>query len=297
MTAQTWIDRTRDLLLAGTVEPLNRLDGAIASGTTATFSVEFPTGAIAAGTIIEIDTELMYVTSTSGLSVTVMRGYAASTAPAAGHIDDSIIRVNPQYPSHQILDFLNDDLNDLSSPNNGLYQIKTKTFTYSAATQGYDMNADVVGVHRVTFTDPGADKSEPEVRRWSIRRNRDTDTFASGVALVLTDAPMPGQTVRVEYSAPFTTLASESSTLASTGLHAEAYDLPSLGAALGLMTMKPIPRESVTSQGSVRRAEEVPSGAISASLRDLRFRRQDRITAEATRLSRLYPVQWVRSGR
>jgi hypothetical protein len=297
MTAQTWIDRTRDLLLAGTVEPLNRLDGAITDGATATFSVEFPTGAIAAGTIIEIDTELMYVTSTSGLSVTVMRGYAASTAPDAGHIDNSIIRVNPQYPSHQILDFLNDDLNDLSSPNNGLYQIKTKTFTYSAATQGYDMNADVVGIHRVTFTDTGGDKSEPEVRRWSIRRNRDTDTFASGIALVLTDAPMPGQTVRVEYSAPFTTLASESSTLASTGLHAEAYDLPSLGAALGLMTMKPIPRESVTSQGSVRRAEEVPSGAISASLRDLRFRRQDRITAEATRLSRLYPVQWVRSGR
>lgn len=297
MTAQTWIDRTRDLLLAGTVESLNRLDGAIADDATATFSVEFPTGPIVAGSIIEIDTELMYVTSTSGLSVTVMRGYAASTAPVAGHIDNSIIRVNPQYPSHQILDFLNDDLNDLSSPNNGLYQIKTKEFSYSAATQGYDMNTDVVGIHRVTFTDPSSDLSEPEVRRWSIRRNRNTATFASGIALVLTDVPMPGQTVLVEYSAPFTTLTNESSTLASTGLHAEAYDLPPLGAALGLMTMKPIPRESMTSQGPMRRAEEVPSGAVSASLRDLRFRRQDRITAEATRLSRLYPVQWVRSGR
>ena len=260
MTAQTWIDRTRDMLLAGTVESLNRLDGEITGGAAPTFTVEFPTGPIVAGAIIEIGTELMYVTSTSGLSVTVMRGYASSTA--VGHDDDSIIRVNPQYPSHQILDFLNDDLNDLSSPNNGLYQIKTKEFTYSAATQGYDMNADVVGVHRVTFTDPTSDLSEPEVRRWSVRRNRNTSTFASGIALVLTDVPMSGQTVLVEYSAPFTTLTNESSTLESTGLHAEAYDLPPLGAALGLMTMKPIPRESVTSQGPMRRAEEVPSGAI-----------------------------------
>ena len=296
MTAQTWIDRTRDLLLAGTVEPLNRLNGAISAADTATFAVEFPTGPIAAGAIIEIGTELMYVTSTSGLNVTVMRGYAASTA-ADSHADNAVIRVSPQYPSHQILDFLNDDLNDLSSPNNGLYQIKTKEFTYSTATQGYDLNTDVVGIHRVTFTDPSADKSEPEVRRWSVRRNRNTSTFASGLALVLADVPFPGQTVLVEYSAPFTTLTNESSTLSSTGLHAEAYDLPPLGAALGLMTMKPIPRESITNQGPVRRAEEVPSGAISASLRDLRFRRQDRITAEATRLSRLYPVQWVRSGR
>ena len=44
MTAQTWIDRTRDLLLAGTVEPLNRLNGAISTADTATFAVEFPTG-------------------------------------------------------------------------------------------------------------------------------------------------------------------------------------------------------------------------------------------------------------
>ena len=295
MTAQTWIDRTRDLLLSGTVETINRLDGAIANATAATFTVEFPTGPIAPGSIIELGTELMYVTSTSGLSVTVMRGYGGSTASTSGHADNSIIRSSPQYPAHMILDALNDDLNDLSAK--GLYQVKVvPPFTYSAATQGYNLASDVLAVHRVTFTDESSDKSEPEVRRWSLRRNRDTSTFASGVALVLADTPTSGQTVRVEYKAPFATLSATTTALTDTGLHAEAYDLPPIGAAMVLMTFKPIARESITTQAPIRRSEEVPSGAISASIRDLRFRRQERIEAEKARLSQLYPTQWLRSG-
>jgi hypothetical protein len=293
MTAQTWIDRTRDLLLSGTVESLNRLDGAISAADTATFAIEFSTGPIVAGSIIEVGTELMYVTSVSGQNVTVMRGYASSAA-ADSHIDNSIIRSNPQYPAHMILDALNDDLNDLSAK--GLYQVKTTTFTYSAATRGYDLASDVLAIHRVTFTDESSNKSEPEVRRWSLRRNRDTATFASGVALVLTDEPTSGQTVRVAYKAPFATLSATTTALTDTGLHTEAYDLPAIGAAMVLMTFKPIARESITTQAPIRRSEEVPSGAISASIRDLRFRRQERIEAEKARLSQLYPTQWLRSG-
>ena len=292
MTAQTWIDRTRDLLLSGTVESLNRLNGEITGGATATFTVEFPPGPIVPGSIIEIGTELMYVTSVSGQDVTVMRGYASSTA--VGHDDNSIIRANPQYPAHMILDAINDDLNDLSAK--GLYQVKVATFTYSAATQGYNLASDVLAVHRVTFTDESANKSEPEVRRWSLRRNRDTSTFASGVALVLADTPTSGQAVRVEYKAPFATLPLTTTALTDTGLHAEAYDLPPIGAAMVLMTFKPIARESITTQAPIRRSEEVQSGAISASIRDLRFRRQERIEAEKARLSQLYPTQWLRSG-
>ena len=47
----------------------------------------------------------------------------------------------------------------------------------------------------------------------------------------------------------------------------------------------------------MRRSDEVQSGAISASIRDLRFRRQERINAEAARLHVLYPTKWLRSGR
>ena len=158
------------------------------------------------------------------------------------------------------------------------------------------MASDALGVYRVTYTDPSADQSEPEVRRFSLRRNRDTSTFASGVALILQDPPVSGQTVRVEYKAPFSTLSATTTALSTTGLHTEAYDLPVLGAALQLMTFKPIARESVMVQAPMRRADEVPPGAISASMRDLRFRRAERIEAEKARLTQLYPTTWLRSG-
>jgi len=294
MTAQTWIDRTRDLLLSGTVEPINRLNGAITQ-TASTLTIEFDAGPIVAGSLIEMGTELAYVTSVSGTSVGVIRGYGGSTAPSGGHTSGTIIRSNPQYPAHMILDALNDDLNDLSAQ--GLFQVKTKTFSFSSGTDGYDLASDALGVHRVTFTDPSSDKSEPEVRRFQLRRNRDTATFTSGVALVLQDSPTSGQTVRVEYTAPYTTLTDSTTALSATGLHTEGYDLPPLGAALALMSFKPIARESVTHQSPMRRADEVPSGAISASMRDLRFRRQQRLEAEAGRLAKMYPTQWVRSGK
>lgn len=294
MTAQAWVDRTRDLLLAGTVEAINRLTADVTSSDS-TLSLEFDPGPVVVGTLVEVGTELMYVVTVSGQSVGVIRGYGGSTAVA--HSSTDIVRSSPQYPGHMILDALNDDLNDLSSPHNGLFQVKTKTFTYTAGTTGYDLAADVLGVHQVTYVRKTSTKSEPQIRRYSVRRNRDTATFASGTALILHDAAEGEQTVRVEYVAPFTTLTDSTTALSATGLHTEAYDLPPLGASLKLMEFKPIPRESVTTQPPVRRAEEVPSGAISASMRDLRFRRDQRVQAEASRLAKLYPVQWVRSGQ
>jgi hypothetical protein len=294
MTAQTWIDRTRDLLLAGTVEPINRINADAGSGVS-TLSIEFDAGPIVVGSLVEIGTEQMYVISVAGQSVGVIRGYGGTTA--ADHSSGDIVRSNPQYPAFQVLNALNDDLNDLSSPHRGLYQAKTTTFTYTAGTDGYNLAADVLGVHSVTYVRKTSTKSEPQIRRFSVRRNRDTATFASGTALILHDPADGEQTVRVEYAAPFTTLTDSTTALSATGLHTEAYDLPPLGAAVKLMSFKPIPRESMMQQGPVRRAEEVPSGAISQSIRDLRFLREQRIQAEAARLAKMYPVQWVRSGQ
>ena len=294
MTAQTWIDRTRDLLLAGTVENLNRLNGSIDDNmSSSSLTLEFNAGPIVVGSVIELGTELMYVTSVSAQQVGVMRAYGGSSI--SSHAYSTIVRSNPQYPSHQILNCLIDDLNDLSAK--GLYQIKTNDFTYTSGTDGYDLASDCQAVQRVTYTDTSGDLSEPEIRRYDIRRNRNSSTFSSTVALVLFDGATSGQIVRVEYRAPYASLTNSSSALSGTGLHAEAYDLPPLGAALALMTMKPIPRESITTQAPMRRSEEVPSGAISASLRDLRFRRQEIITAEVARLAQMYPTTWVRSGR
>ena len=299
MTAQTWINETRDLLLTDYVEELATLGGDMTvDQSTISFTLPSSTPAgVVAGATLEVGTELMYVytVATNG-TVTVQRGYKGSTA--ATHDANDLVTINPKFPAYQVLDALNHELRDLSSPQNGLFQMKTVDLTFDTAQDGYDMTGvtdDILSVYQLTFSDPGSENAEPILTNFSLRRNRDTSSFASGYALILHDDAWPGETVRVQYKTGFSTLTDTTTALSTTGLHAEAYDLPVLGAATRLMSSRPIRREFLDEQGSSRAAEEVPPGAISASIRDLRQLREDRVNAEVARLHSQYPVYWSRS--
>ena len=296
-TAQAWIDETRDLLLSGYVEELLVLGASAASGDTQLTITDASNSGIVPGVIIEIDSEAMYVQKVSG-TVDVIRGYGASE-PAA-HDNLSIVRVSPKFPTYRILEALNNDLRDLSAPDNGVFQIKTFTTTYNANKQGYDLTEDgvsltneaVQSIYAVSYSDPvTVEAREPEIRKWGLKRDRITTSFTSGMALVLYEAAFPGKKVNVSYKSPLTLISGVASSFnkSSTGLQSTAYDLPPLGAALALMAAAPIRREFIDAQGSSRRAEEVPPGAISGSIRDLRFRRETRVAAEAARLATMYP--------
>jgi len=299
MTAQTWIDETRDLLLTDYVEEQATLGAALnASETVVSFALPSATvPGVVAGATIEVGTELMYVFSVTSGAATVRRGYKGSEA--SSHAIGSLVTVNPKFPAYQILDALNHELRDLSSPQHGLFQIKTVEVTFNAAQDGYDLTGvtdDILSVYQVTYSDPGSEASEPSITEFSLRRDRNTSSFPSGYGLILHSDAWPGETVRVLYKTGFSTLTDSTTALSTTGLHAEGYDLPALGAALRLMSSRPIRREFLDEQGSSRMAEEVPPGAVSASMRDLRGLRLERINAEATRLNGQYPAIWTRSG-
>jgi hypothetical protein len=299
MTAQTWIDETRDLLLTDYVEEQATLGAALnASETVVSFALPSATvPGVVAGATIEVGTELMYVFSVTSGAATVRRGYKGSEA--SSHAIGSLVTVNPKFPAYQILDALNHELRDLSSPQHGLFQIKTVELTFNAAQDGYDLTGvtdDILSVYQVTYSDPGSEASEPSITEFSLRRDRNTSSFPSGYGLILHSDAWPGETVRVLYKTGFSTLTDSTTALSTTGLHAEGYDLPVLGAALRLMSSRPIRREFLDEQGSSRMAEEVPAGAVSASMRDLRGLRLERINAEATRLNGQYPAIWTRSG-
>jgi hypothetical protein len=301
MTAQVWIDQTRDMLLSGYVEELDLVIAPLVSdATSTTIYVQGLAGGISRGTVIEIGSEFMYVTSKTGdTQVNVIRGYGGSTASATGHAVDSIVRVSPKFPTHRIVQSINDELADLSTPSSGLFQMLTTSFTYNGGVDGYnlDTGSNVVNsVYSVTYADVGSEASEPEVMSWRLKRNRDTSSFSSGLALILYTSAWPGQKVTVSYKSPLTPIADGATARSTTGLQSTAYDLPPLGAALALMTTAPIRREFLDAEGTSRMAEEVPPGAISASMRDLRFRRDQRVQAEAARLASMYPQMWQRNS-
>ena len=298
MTAQTWIDETKNLLLTDYVEECDTL-GTLLNDSETTVNFTHDTPGIVAGSIIEIGTELMYVFSVNATTndATVQRGFRGTTA--ASHSAGDLVTVNPKFPAQLVLNAINDELADLSSPQNGLYQMKTVEFTYNISQDGYNLTGvtdDILAVYQVTYTDDGSENTEPVLPAWTLRRDRNTGSFASGYALVLHDDANSGQAVRVQYKTGFTALAATSTALSTVGLHSSAYDLPSLGAALRLMSTRPVRREFIDEQGSSRRADEVPAGAISASMRDLRALRETRINAEAARLDQQYPTYWMRSG-
>jgi len=299
MTAQVWIDQTRDMLLSGYVEDLDLVTTPPSPATTGTtLVIQGISSSIVKGVVIEVNSELMYVISVTSTTVSVMRGYGGSTPGT--HTAGDVVRVSPKFPAHRIIQSINDDLADLSAPSQGLFQMKTTSFTYNASVDGYDLSgltsAEIDSIYSVTYADAGSAASEPEVSSWRLRRNRDTSSFSSGLALILYSGVWPGQTVTVSYKAPFTSITNAATARSATGLAATAYDLPPLGAAMALMTTTPIRREFLDAQGTSRMADEVPPGAISASFRDLMGRRRARVEAESGRLVSQYPQVWTRSS-
>ena len=299
MTAQIWIDSTRDMLLSGYVEELDLVLTAPSPATTGTtLVVQGIATSIVKGVVIEVNAELMYVTSVTSTTVSVMRGYGGSTA--AAHTAGDIVRVSPKVPTNRIISSLNDDLADLSAPGQGLFQMKTTSFTYNAGVDGYNLegltSAEIDSIYSVTYADIGTEAAEPDVSSWRLRRNRDTASFSSGLALILYTGAWPGQKITVMYKSPFTPIANSTTPLVDVGLATTAYDLPPLGAAMALMTTTPIRREFLDAQGTSRMADEVPPGAISASFRDLMGRRRARVEAESGRLVSQYPQLWTRNS-
>lgn len=292
-TAADIIAETKRYLYSTHRDPMNRLNGSLTNSAT-TVTLEFALGSITPGAYIAVDLEIMYVFSIteSALTAVVQRGMLGSTA--AAHNDDSLVIVNPKFSDFTILQAINADLADLSSPVNGLYQAKNVTLTYNPAFAGYNLTSvsDLIDILRVKYEDVGVEKIWPDITRWSLKRLSDTTDFASGNALVIYEGGQSGRDIRVAYSAPFTafTLTTQDATTYA-GLPATATDIPALGAAVRLQLTREGQRNFNESQGDTRRAEEVPPGAQLTGARGLIQLRQTRIQAEAARLTRAWPTR------
>lgn len=288
-TAATVIDKTLRQLLSGTVEARNRLTTTLNSSATSVV-VDFSVEGLRAGQVCEIDSELMYIwaSDSSTKTLTVQRGFNGTTA--AAHTSGAIVTVNPRFPRAQVLEEINNEMTDLSSPSNGLFKVQTLNITYNGSDKMINLTGatsviDILNVSVRYLTD-----DYPIARKVKIVRDLPTDDFASGFALRFDQAVMPGR-LRVVYKAPYTTATTEATDINTTcGIQDSVTDIVTIGAQIRLMAPREIKRNFVESQGDTRRAEEVVSGAITNSVSNLKALRKDRIIAEAARLARAYPT-------
>lgn len=288
-TAGQLIDRVNSELLAGTVEERNKLAASTDSSQT-DIEMTYSLGSLRENTVFQIGTELMYVweVNTTSKTATVDRGYGGTTA--AAHTIGDIVTVSPRFPRHQILNGLNADLTDLSSPMNGLFQMKTVDVSYNGSDRMVNLTSvtEIIDLYDVRYRYLNDDY--PIVRNVRLLRDMPTSDFASGFVLAF-DAPVRAGSVRVLYKAPYTAFATEADTVADAGGTASLDDLLILGAQIRVMAGREVKRNFTESQGDTRRAEEVPAGAVGGSILNLQRLRRDRIQAEAARLNRQYPIR------
>lgn len=265
-------------------EHLNRLNGAI-NTSVGTLTFEFPAGQIAAGALLAIDLELFYVWSVAGQIATVQRAMHGSTS--ASHADDALIYVNPVFTDFAIFSAINDEIESLSSPANGLYSVGQIEIPVTVAST-YDIGEEALKILGVQYNAVGPSGDWPYLRRWTYLP---LQAIGSGNTIQLYEMPSPGRTLRVTYAAELSTLdGTLTENVTVTGLPDSAYDIPPLGAAARLLSAREARRSSLDSQPESRQAADVPPGTARSGASALLQLRKQRIVEEAARLSAIYPT-------
>jgi len=305
-TLNDLLQETRRRALSDMREEINLLAANMGSGDT-TFSLASgqQLNSIQPGALVEIDQELILILGVAGTSVTsCVRGWYDSTATT--HSANAVITVNPRFPQVDVIKAINEDIDDLSAPTNGLFQAKECTLSYNPVIVGYDMtdvntniavpSANLIDLIEVRIHDYGPFQRWPLIplSKVKIQRQADTTVFPSGIALQFYAGGYPGRPIRVQYKSPYTTplVNTTDDVQAVTGLHTQAHDIPVLGATYRLMQFRELKRSFTEAQPEARRAEEVPVGSSLTSMKGIMAHRKDRIDAERTRLKQMYPVRY-----
>ena len=288
-TANALLERVNRQLLSGTVEEQNKLHTSINSEDTS-IVLSYDLAGLRTGVIFEIGSELMYIWEALGASKTlnVQRGYAGTTPTS--HSAGSIVKINPRFPKAQMLEALNQDIDDLSSPLNSLFYVNTLNIQYNGSDRQVNITGATSIIDLIDVRLRYLNDDFPVLRKVRLQRDLPTSDFPSGFSLVFDELVMSG-TLRVRYKSPFVRLSSVSDSIQSAAKVPESMeDILELGVMSRMLSVREVKRNFIESQGDTRRSDEVPPGAMRDSFGNILRLRRDRITAEAAKLARLYPV-------
>jgi hypothetical protein len=288
-TAGALINRVSRQLLSGTIEERNKLATTVTSADTS-IVMSYDLAGLRAGSVFEIDSELMYiwVAESGSKTLTVERGYLGTTA--AAHTAGALAILNPRFPQQQLLDSFNQELDDLSSPSNGLFRVVTASVDYNGADRQVNLTSATTIIDLIDVRLRYLASDYPVLRGVRLSRDLPTSDFASGFALTFDEVSMAG-TLRVRYKAPFVRASTTSSDIQSVCLMPiNMEDIVEMGVMARMLSVREVKRNFIESQGDTRRSDEVPAGSISNSVTNILRIRRDRIIAEASKLARQYPL-------
>jgi len=187
--------------------------------------------------IIEIDDELIYVKKSIAASGTLQvlgtaanqvgRGWRATTATS--HVSGSVVKNNPLFPRTQVKRAILETIKGMTFP-----VISNETFTFNGSDYSYVMPDSLVDITGVSWELPDSTGVWALIKRWRLDTNY-LNGATTGQALILNEAPMPGQTVRVQYTKYPTTI-TDNQELTVSGLPSSCEDVVRLGAMYRLLS-------------------------------------------------------------
>lgn len=297
MLASDLISATESHLMSGDRDELNALANTIAN-TDTSITITYEMNGVQPGSYLCIDLEILYVWSTDETNKTalVQRGMVGSVPDA--HTAGSVIYVNPKVSKFDIFNALNAQINDMSIPPGGLFQAKQFQLVTQPVQETYTipaLNADLIDILEIRYQPPGPSLEWPRIRRndFQILRNMPLTGdggFTTGLGLRIDPQLYPGRPMNVTYMAGFSPITHlDDDVAAVTGIPVSALDIPPLGAAYRLITVREAKRSFAEAAVDSRRANEVPSGSAARAGGAIYNLLKQRMKSEYLTLVAVYP--------
>ena len=141
LTFSSLIEKTLRYLVSSQRDMSVQVAANIEEGAETIVVVGTAASSIAVGALLAVDLEVFYVLGfnpTSGVA-NVIPGYQGSEP--AEHEAGTQAFIDPKFTKFDIAVAINDDLADLSSPENGVYGITSTPITFNPTYMGYDLGA------------------------------------------------------------------------------------------------------------------------------------------------------------
>ena len=294
-TVNDAVVRTKRLLHSNTRTELNNFLATSGEGTSigtgTSLSLAHVTDGIRAGSYISVSDgsnlpETMYVRSSNGVSIQVIRGVDGSATVDWGSTTDgtvATIEVEPRFTEHQILEAVRDAIRAL--PDN-LYAVATTTASFSTTEQAQAITFSN-GFNQVLSATRTARSGEDRLLGFNVKiQEYPVGTYK----LVRQEGIEKSVTVNLTYAHPFVTgtLTLGIDLVSTVGMSAEMTDIPALGAAASLVLGEESLRLDLHSQGDSRSDAAVAAGDRARYSLVLQAQYDRRVSQEARRLMAKY---------
>jgi len=255
-----------------------------------TLSLDGDLSGLSEGSIAAVGTNLLYITATSGSSLTVLPGWEG--APESNAVAGDFCEIDPKIPKLSLVEWAEQEIDSWGSQ---LWRTATVELDVANSARIYQLVADdVLFLLDVRGRPVGTSGtwlggSWPKMEATLIREAPLAD-FASGLAIQFKSFPAGTSAARVVYATPFdlSTFDLTTDLIVDCGLERSQIDVLEAGLKHRLLDSGLVTRTDWQGAGMSRDAEEVTSVDIVRAADMARSRRDRRLAEEALELRRVW---------